>query len=187
MTNATADDYRWFEADFAQLAEAYCITMVRGITPVEVLRPHAYKTAQVQQGSHGYLGVAPLEDWSVMVEPNGYIGTLDGVLSRLSAGRTAVSHFRNVNAVDHFNWFENAELRLHFEPLFAYYRDGSDPDSLVTPMREVGFAVEEGTDDLDMVTPATFALAERVTGIRLTPEFLENTQFIEGLAPIPSG
>ncbi|MFF3879065.1 DUF6461 domain-containing protein [Streptomyces sp. NPDC001978] len=205
MTNATADDYRWFEADFAQLAEAYCITMVRGITPVEVLGllqaevrghgigvrtldEHAYKTAQVHQGSHGYLGVAPLEDWSVMVEPNGYIGTLDGALSRLSAGRTAVSHFRNINAVDHFNWFVNAELRLHFEPLFAYYRDGSDPDSLVTPMREVGFAVEEeGADDLDVVTAATFALAERVTGIRLTPEFLENTQFIEGLAPIPSG
>lgn len=205
MTNAIADDYRWFEADFAQLAEAYCITMVRGITPVEVLRllqaevrgdvmgtrtlnEHAYKTAQVHQGSHGYLGVALLEGWSVMVEPNGYIGTLDGVLSRLSAERTAVSHFRNVNAVDHFNWFENAELRLHFEPLFAYYRDGSAPDSLVTPMREVGFAVEEGgADDLDMVTAATFALAERVTGIRLTPEFLEHAPFIEGLAPIPSG
>ncbi|MFJ5901950.1 DUF6461 domain-containing protein [Streptomyces sp. NPDC093064] len=118
----------------------------------------------------------------------GYIGTLDGVLSRLSAGRTAVSHFRNVNAVDHFNWFENAELRLHFEPLFAHYRDGSDPDSLVTPMREVGLAVEEGgADDLDMVTAATFALAERVTGIRLTPEFLENTLFIEGVVPIPRG
>lgn len=38
MTNATADDYRWFESDFARLAEAYCITMVRGITPAEVLR-----------------------------------------------------------------------------------------------------------------------------------------------------
>lgn len=55
-------------------------------------------------------------------------------------------------------------------------------------MREVGLAVEEeGTDDLDMVTAAAFALAERVTGVRLTPEFLEYTLFAEGLAPIPSG
>ncbi|WUD77058.1 DUF6461 domain-containing protein [Streptomyces sp. NBC_00510] len=205
MTNATADDYHWFEADFARLAEAYCITLVRGITPAEVLQvlkaevrghgigvatldEHAYETAQVHEGTHGYLGVAPLHGWTVMVEPNGYIGTLDGALSHLSAGRTVVSHFRNVNAVDHFNWFENGKPRLHFEPLFPYHRDGSDPESLVTAMREVGFATEEGSpDDLDVVTAATFALAERVTGIRLTPEFLKSTQFIEGLAPIPSG
>ncbi|MFF4245882.1 DUF6461 domain-containing protein [Streptomyces sp. NPDC001822] len=203
MSNATADNYRWLEKDFARLAEAYCITLVRGITPVDVLKAlkaevqgrgigvgtldeHAYETAQVREGTHGYLGVAPLHGWSVMVEPNGYIGTLDGVLSHLSAGRTVVSHFRNVNAVDHFNWFENGKLRLHFEPLFAYYRDGDESESLVTAMREVGFSTEErSADDLDVVTAATFALAERVTGIRLTPEFLENAQFIKGLAPIP--
>ncbi|MEU6345900.1 DUF6461 domain-containing protein [Streptomyces sp. NPDC046977] len=203
MTHATADDYRWFEADFARLAEAYCITLVRGITPPEVLRilraevqghstgvvaldEHAYETAQVHEGTHGYLGVAPLHDWSVLVEPNGYIGTLDGVLSRLSVGRTAVSHYRNVNAVDHFDWFEDGKPKLHFEPLFAWDRGGSDPDCLVAAMREVGFATEEGAiDDLDVVTAATFALAERVTGIRLTPELLTTTEFIEGLAPIP--
>ena len=211
-TKATADDYRWFEADFPRLAEAYCVTVVRGITPAEVLGllqaevrgncvgvraldEHAHKAAQVHRGSHGYLGVAPLGGWSVMVEPNGYLGTLDGVLSRLSAGRTAVSHFCNVNAVDHFNWYEDGELRLHFEPLFAHDRDGSDPDGLVTSMREVGFVVEEveeleegeeaDADDADIVTAAAFALAERVTGVRLTPEFLEDAPFVEGLAPIP--
>ncbi|MFE2545530.1 DUF6461 domain-containing protein [Actinacidiphila glaucinigra] len=205
MTSPTAEDYRWFEADFARLAEAYCVTLVHGIAPAEVLRvlraevrghctgagtldDHAYEAALVHQGSHGYIGVAALDGWSVMLEPNGYIGTLGGALAPLSVGRTVVSHFRNVNAVDHFNWFENGQSRLHFEPLFAHHRDGSDPDSLVTAMREVGLTTEEdGEDDLDVVTAAAFALAERVTGVRLTPEFLETARFVEGLAPIPGG
>lgn len=45
----------------------------------------------------------------------------------LSRGHTVVSHFLDVNAVDDFCWYEDGELRLHFEPLFASERDGSVP------------------------------------------------------------
>jgi hypothetical protein len=45
-----------------------------------------------------------------------------------------------VNAVDHhFYWFEDGELRVHFEPLFPTQRDGRDADDLEPVMQEVGF------------------------------------------------
>ena len=50
---------------------------------------------------------------------------MDEATLPLSCGRAVVSHFRNVNAVDHFTWYGDGTLRLHFEPLFAHHRDGS--------------------------------------------------------------
>jgi hypothetical protein len=73
------------------------------------------------------------------VEPNGYLGVTEAAVVPLSFGTRLVSHFRNVNAVDHFYWIENGDIRLDFEPLFPADRFGSDPDGLVDVMRQVGF------------------------------------------------
>lgn len=37
-TNATAADYAWLDEDLPGLTEAYCLTLVRGLAPEEVLR-----------------------------------------------------------------------------------------------------------------------------------------------------
>lgn len=34
---ATFDDYLWFDQVFPDLSEAYCITLVEGVTPAELL------------------------------------------------------------------------------------------------------------------------------------------------------
>jgi hypothetical protein len=198
----TATDYAWLEERYADLTEAYCITLVRGLTPAELLQrlgaePEVRVTGVegLCEPSYGisdpyrlFVGATSVDDWSLMVEFNGYLGVTDEAMLPVSRGRRVVSHFRNVNAVDHFCWYEDGEVRLHFEPLFAYHRDGTHPDELLTEMREAGFDLSEDDDrDYDNHTEAAFALAHRITGIRLTPELFASAEFIGGIAPVPHG
>ncbi|MFC7307786.1 DUF6461 domain-containing protein [Streptomyces monticola] len=200
---ATAADYRWLKERFSGLAEAYCLSLVRDRTPdellshigatpyihvkgVEELLEPAYDAWDEHDGEQLFVAVARLGDWTLMVEPNGYLGAFGEVLGPLSRGTTAVSHFRNVNALDHFHWYEDGELRLHFEPLFAFERDGSTPDALTDVMRDVGFDLSDGDErDYSLHTEAVFALAERLTGVRLTAELLATVEFTGALAPDP--
>nr|WP_316755045.1 DUF6461 domain-containing protein [Streptomyces sp. NEAU-HV9] len=54
--------------------------------------------------------VAAVGDRSLMVEYNGCAGITDELVLPVSRGRTVVSHFRNIDAVDHFHWFEDGDL-----------------------------------------------------------------------------
>ncbi|MEH0984602.1 DUF6461 domain-containing protein [Micromonospora sp. CPCC 205556] len=200
---ATASDYTWFPDRFPGLMGAYCMTLVKGLTPAELLNrlgareecrvtgaeellEPAYQPWKEHHGDPLFVGVTAVGDWALAVEPNGYLGTLDEVIVPLSKGTRLVSHFRNVNAVDHFFWLEDGDLRLHFEPLFPSGRDGSDPDGLLEVMRQVGFDLSEDDDaSYELHTEATFALAEHLTGIRLTPELLEAATYACGTVPIP--
>ncbi|MDJ0345055.1 DUF6461 domain-containing protein [Streptomyces sp. H10-C2] len=200
---ATAADFTWLDERFPGLAEAYCITLVRGLTPgefmarlratgeihlkgAEALVEPAYDAWDEHDGTGLFIGAVAVGDWVLAVEPNGYLGTLDQLIGPLSQGTRLVSHFRNVNAVDHFHWCEDGDLRLHFEPLFPFSRDGRDPDGLEPVMRQVGFDLSTGDDrDYQLNTEAAFALAEHLTEVRLTPELLESAEFLCGTAPLP--
>ena len=201
----TAADYAWLEERYENLMQAYCITLVRGLTPEELLRelkaePGPRITGvdglcgpsyEVDAPSRLSVGATRVGDWSLMVEFNGYLGVMNGAMIPLSRGRTVVSHFLNVNAVDDFCWYEDGSLRLHFQPLFAYERHGTHPDELLEHMRESGFDLiehdEDDERDYEGLTGASFALAHRITGIRLTPELFESAEFTCGIAPVPRG
>ncbi|GAA4927034.1 DUF6461 domain-containing protein [Streptomyces coeruleoprunus] len=198
--NATAADYRWLDDHCPELIEAYCLTLVRALSPADVLdRLRARRESTVTGvaalvGAAGeaweangaerhFVGVCELDGWAMVVEPNGYLGSLDEISAPLSKGTEVVTHFRNVNAVDHFSRYVDGELRLHFEPLFPYARDGADPDGAVALMRAVGFDLRQEGGDIDATTEAAFALAERLTGVRLTPELMDGARFLCGTAP----
>ncbi|MEU8900223.1 DUF6461 domain-containing protein [Nocardia sp. NPDC048505] len=199
----TATDYAWADEQYAHLMEAYCLTLVRGLEPAALLgalgaepRPSVVGVDALHEPSfdawddHGgdklFLGVTRVGEWALMVESNGYLGTISTVIQPLSRGRTVVSHFRNVNAVDHFYWYEDGALRLHFEPLFAHSREGSHAEEFAAEMRESGFDLSADEDrDFEWHTEAAFALAHRVTGVRLTPELFATAEFTCGLAPRP--
>ncbi|WP_149183772.1 DUF6461 domain-containing protein [Streptomyces sp. TRM49041] len=198
--NATAADYRWLDDHCPELIEAYCVTLVHALPPAEVLgRLRAREEARVtgisglveathdawkeSGGDRHFVAVCAVDGWSLVVEPNGYLGSLDETAAALSRGTELVTHFRNVNAVDHFSRYVDGGLRLHFEPLFPYARDGADPDGAVALMREVGFDLREEGADIGATTEAAFALAERLTGVRLTPELLDAAEFLCGSAP----
>ncbi|MEV0246089.1 DUF6461 domain-containing protein [Nocardia sp. NPDC050712] len=199
----TAADYTWLDEHYPHLMEAYCLTLVRDITPEALLAELRAEPASSVKGvdalyepsfdawdDHGgdklFVGVTAVGDWSVMLEFNGYLGSTSEVILPLSRGRTVVSHFRNINAVDHFHWYEDGDLRLHFEPLFAHSRDGSHPDQLLTQMVESGFDLSDADDrDYEAHTEASFALAQRITGVPVTPELFTAAEFTCGLAPLP--
>lgn len=196
---ATAADHTWFGERYEGLMEAYCISLVQGLGPEELLRAlgaepevritgvDALHEPSYEGWSHDrlFVGAAPLDGWSLMVEANGYLGVTDEAMLPVSRGRRVVSHFRNINAVDHFSWYEDGTVRLHFEPLFANCRDGTHPDELLAEMRESGFDLGEEDPDHEAHTEAAFALAQRITGIRLTPGLLDSAQFVCAHAPVP--
>ncbi|GAA5767020.1 hypothetical protein Aros01_03521 [Streptosporangium roseum] len=141
-------------------------------------------------GDH-FFGAVAVEGWCLVVEPNGFMGVTREIIKPLSAGTRLVSHFRNVNAVKRFCCVEDGEIRLTFEPPFASDRYGSDPDGAVDAMRRAGFDLEDNdgpeklvaTDDVAARTGAVFALAENLTGVKLTAQLLVESTYLCAVAP----
>lgn len=176
---ATHRDYDWIETWANGLfREAYCLSLVQGIESDELLdrlaveertritgaEPTvgpAYAAWDIHGGDGGFVAVAEVDGWALVLEPNGYVGVTPEIIAPLSRRRRLVSHFRNVNAVDHFYWYDDGALRVHFEPLFPTVRDGTEAQTLHPTLVDVGF---ELTDDPDHSpkhhTQAAFALAE---------------------------
>ncbi|MEU4390689.1 DUF6461 domain-containing protein [Kribbella sp. NPDC023855] len=192
-----ATDYVWFKK--SRISEAYCLTFVRGLSAVEALsridgeqvgrvtglREFTESLPDEHGGRRWYLGATELGGWTLLVEDNGFLGVTEEVIAPLSAGTQVVSHYKNVNAVDRFSWMVDGDMRLTFEPLFAYDRAGSDPDGQVEVMEAVGFDLRAGEDrDYTLHTEAAFALAEHLTGVRLTAELLESADYLCALAPL---
>ncbi|MER7108321.1 DUF6461 domain-containing protein [Streptomyces sp. NPDC000229] len=76
------------------------------------------------------------------------------------------------------SWYEAGELRTGFE--WPTDRYGSTPDDLVPVMREIGFGLTEKEDRTGPSTDtkaAVLALAERLTGVRLTEELLKDAAY----------
>ncbi|MEV8456470.1 DUF6461 domain-containing protein [Streptomyces sp. NPDC052095] len=198
----TAADYMWFEEDFPDLAESYCVTLVHDVTPHELTRrlggqaePEVTGITTLVDTSYDlwdpsttrtYFGMTPLGPWTLMVEPNGWHGVNEKKALPASAGTRWISHYDNTNANNDgsFLWAEDTELQLHFELRDAGSRFGTRADDLLDVIRRLGFAFPEEpteTDD-DLAVPAAFALAEHITGIRVTPALLRDTTFVCGTA-----
>lgn len=211
---AHATDFTWFAERYPVLGEAYCLTHVQGIGADELLRRFDAapggevaglaaavtawetfddgedETAAALFDDDEYadrllVAVTELDGWALAVEPNGYLGSLADLLPRLADGTRSVSHFRNVNAVDHFNWWEGPVCRLRFEPLFPDQRDGTDADAPGTEdlLTACGFRFDDTNTELN--TESAFALAERLTDVRLGADRLEAATFRIGYAPRP--
>ncbi|MER7765380.1 DUF6461 domain-containing protein [Kitasatospora sp. NPDC096140] len=212
MTAAHATDYTWFEQRYPVLGEAHCLTHVQGIPADELLRRfdalpgrevsgldaviEAWETFDdgEDEDAAALLGedddrllvaVTELDGWALAVEPYGYLGSLHDLVPGLSDGTRLVSHYRNVNAADSFHWWEHGSCRLHFEPLFADQRHGSDAAASGIPELLTACGFDLGGERYELHTEAAFALAERLTDVRLDPERLEAATFRLGYAPRP--
>lgn len=138
-----------------------------------------------------FFGAVAVEGWCLIVEPNGFMGVTPEIIKPLSAGTRLVSHFRNVNAVKYFYWVADGQIQLMFEPPFAADRYGSDPDGAVEAMRQAGFDLKASVqgdghavaDDVAVRSGAVFALAENLTGIKLTAQLLEESTYLCAVTP----
>ncbi|UBU10720.1 DUF6461 domain-containing protein [Nonomuraea gerenzanensis] len=185
----TPGDHAWFSYErFPDLAEAYCFTYVRGLTPEQLLlrlgarpeEPTPMTLAELTETRRlaGYdtvlVGVTAIGGWAFAVEPNGGLGADERIIASLSAGTRVVSHFRDVEGVEYFFWAEDGELRFCFLADEGYSEEV--PDEIAEVMRGVD------TDLYPSEGPA-FLLAERLTGITLTAELLEGSAYLGAVVP----
>ncbi|MYQ45028.1 hypothetical protein GTW40_08140 [Streptomyces sp. SID4985] len=198
----SAADYAWFEDRLPELAEAYCVTLVRGLPPAEVLRrldgreesaltgvdaavEAAFALLDRPDGARQFVAMTTVGDWTLLIEPNGYVGVTEDVARPASAGTAWVSHFVNINGLDYFLWAEDGVVRVGFEPMFPEERVGSTPDELLPAMGPMGFHFGDDSPDPDVSSAAAFALAQHLTGVAVTPELLTETVFWCGSVPVP--
>ncbi|MEO3783392.1 DUF6461 domain-containing protein [Actinocorallia sp. B10E7] len=198
MINVSAADYAWAEdEDYNEIPQEYCLTLVQGLSPWEFLHRIGAEAGPAVTGIRALaertwpredsgmcIGVSEINGWALGVEINGFLGVREEINVPLSAGTRLVSHFRNVNAVSDFVWREDGDLRLGFDPLFAGTRYGSAPDALLEVMAAIGFTItdrDEDAEDFGAVIDGAYALAEHLTGIRITPGFLTTATYQCGI------
>lgn len=174
----TADRYVWVEE---WEGAGFCAALVAAPSARDVLsamvpdpaRPlgqagDVRAWAEGQQLPHYANAVEATEvgSWVVSFERNGFLATRDDVLARLSDHRAAIVLFRNVNAVMRFvNARDGAVIRA-FDPLLYDSRSSWIGEPLA---QEKGLAFGVGSP-----MACAFALAERISGVTLTREFLDS-------------
>ncbi|MEU0649221.1 DUF6461 domain-containing protein [Streptomyces umbrinus] len=194
------------------MESGYTLTLIQGRTPREVLRAMAAEPRGTGEGTAGLIEAddahraevdydywdesyvagafsTPGEngDWTLVLGFDGGLGIAGACVEALSQGGRVVAHSTNGGKPIHlFHWFEDGELRTTFEGPSS--RDGNTPDELVPMLREVGFPLtpggehDESAPDVDRKA-AVLALAERLTGIRVTESLLQGATYELGLVP----
>ncbi|WP_436788704.1 DUF6461 domain-containing protein [Yinghuangia sp. YIM S10712] len=181
--------YLWIH-DHGELTY-YTMFFVRGLGVPEVCRrlevaPSALRpmTRDERCAGRPFIRVHALGDWALVIEPDGFDAFTDKAARELSLGTEAVMVNRNVLAHAKFWHVVDGELWTMFDAVAPDDRWGSRPDRLVEPMRRIGLdpdphPIPDDDDDLWEDGPfhwdeKNLALAEHVTGIRLTPEMLRD-------------
>ncbi|MGS2641231.1 DUF6461 domain-containing protein [Streptosporangium sp. LJ11] len=183
-------DVAWL-ADDHGLGDLWCLTFVRGLDEAEALRRVGAEESSIRPLTYEELvdeGLFPdtllagrLGDWAVLIEESGW-DALDAVKT-LSAGSEAVSVLRHDYAADRFAYAVDGQVVTSFNPMIPAWRYGSDPDRLVSLMREAGFdpayAPGDGTDEDNEErtvrhprVDGALMLVARLTGVMLTQEVL---------------
>uniref|UniRef100_A0AAU2VF74 DUF6461 domain-containing protein n=1 Tax=Streptomyces sp. NBC_00003 TaxID=2903608 RepID=A0AAU2VF74_9ACTN len=200
---ATAADYVWINERFPDLSEAYCFTLVHNLTPSDVLArlgghsepsqtgvtaivDAAFELLDLSDNTRQLIAMTTVGDWTLLIEPVGYLGVTEERALPASVGTRWVSHFVNINGLTSFLWAEDTTGRLTFEPAVPDRRGGTTPDELLEAMRHCGFQFWDETTDIaeHLAAEAAFALAEHLTGVRITPGLIQDTTFICGSAQI---
>lgn len=177
---ASADSYAWTDrwedlgfclvvVDLADAAEVLGRLVRRPATvPMTPSEAAAWIEDDSRNGSGSYATVAgatQLDSWTVVVEGNGFEATTPGTPERLTVGgHRAGVIYRGVNADMLFTWAHDGQILRSFDPLL-YDVPGVGH---VLPEEE-GLRFGVGSP-----TASSFALLERLTGLSLTQEFLDD-------------
>src|SRR5215831_15951102 len=93
----SAAEYVWFQERFPRVAESYCLTYVRGLTPddvverlaatssgecrgVGVLPQMSGQTWEEHNGERLLFGATAVDGWTLAVEVNGWLGVTESLL-----------------------------------------------------------------------------------------------------------
>ncbi|MEU4694242.1 DUF6461 domain-containing protein [Actinoplanes sp. NPDC023714] len=178
MVAVSADDYAWFTEQYAELAGGCYLTLVRGGTPAPLIEQlaatnpvRAVGVRRLASFPGPAVAATALDGWTLLFTPAPVNAR------RLSRGTVLVSH-----AAGTFLWARDGEIVLEFDPADATRRAGTDPDALIGMLETLGFTTtpdedEGGWEDDVLHRERSLALAEHLTGFRLTAEALEATTF----------
>ncbi|MFD8562959.1 DUF6461 domain-containing protein [Streptosporangium canum] len=192
---APPDDYSRFPSEhLPDLGGAYCFTYVRGLTPEELvirlgvriedcshmtldeLTETAYSS---YDGKNMFFGAVAVGDWVLLVEANGGLGVTEEIIVPLSAGTRLVSHFYlDIKDMDYFHWIKNGKIQPEFPHQEGYSEEM--PDELAQTMEWIDSLYPPHTYPNE--GPA-FLLAERLTGITMTPQLLGEATYLCGVVP----
>src|SRR4051794_26510971 len=105
-------DHSWFTRRCAALAQAYCLTLVAGLTAAEVVARLDGTGARrltglaavltPAPGDEEFVAVTALPGWALIIEPYGYLGVTEDVAGPLSRGTRLVAHYRNITGGGQF-------------------------------------------------------------------------------------
>ena len=115
------------------------------------------------QHGNDIVQLAPLANAVVAYEANGFTGIDEAVIAKISAP-VSVSIFRNITAVMHFTLAKRGKIVRQFDPLM--YDDGGLP---LPEEAGMGFG-------LDYPVASAFALAQRLTAIEISKDWLLETR-----------
>jgi hypothetical protein len=195
VTSAVIEYYRQFLADRWDIREAVCISYVHGIDDDAMIRAFGGDPADTAPRSARDLGeelarfrydevppvllVAPVGEWLIGVEYNGFQGSRPEVLRGASAGGAAVSVYWNVNGTNRFAYATGGRTTVGFDMHRPEYRHGAAPDAVAAHLDDLPFGYDGDA------YAAGLALAERVTGVRLTGALLDGTFRRAVVRPVP--
>src|SRR5581483_1036087 len=133
--------------------------------------------AAAEFGGTAAVAVRDVGSWLLAVEINGWQGSREEVLRRVSAGGRAVSAYWDVNAVTRFSYAADGQVVTAFEATSPGRRSGADPGRLE------GLRADLPWDDADPVA-LMLALAGRVTGVPIRPGWLAGEFTVVPLEPL---
>ncbi|NAS27119.1 hypothetical protein GT755_36310 [Herbidospora sp. NEAU-GS84] len=181
------------------LAKAYCLTYVRGLTPDRLLTRLGAGPGRAELTLDELIrgqarGAVALGEWALLVESYGGLGSTEEVVLPLSAGTRLVSHsYLDVDDMDHFHWVDDGRIRFQFLPEEGYSHGivdgrirflfrphesycGEPPDEIADLLEQMHSPVHPLPEQPHR-GPA-FSLAERLTGITMTPRLLEESRYL---------
>ena len=169
--------YRWMEP--GGMPDAYCVSVAVGANVAEVVAAFACELASrrlvtfAQQdqmatpypegGGNDTVSIDELGGAVTCAEVNGWAGVSDERACLLSRRGRYISVYRNVNAVMQVLYAGAGEIVRSFDPLL-YEPEGAIPEERGLPFGQSGSPAV-----------AQFVLIERLTGVRLTKEWLLDT------------
>lgn len=177
--------FEWIQSTV--LRDGACVTLVAPADAGGVVRGFGGDLAGARRTSLAEIGMPPVDEpkvavrnlgsWLLVVEVNGWQGSRPEVLRRISAGGRAVSAYWNVNLTTRFSYAAGGRVLTAFEVMSPGRRHGADPDC----MEEVraGLPWEDGE-----WVPLMLALASRVTGLRIEPEWFNGDFAVMPVTPV---
>ncbi|MCG5218062.1 DUF6461 domain-containing protein [Streptosporangium soli] len=139
----------------------------------------------------GYVGVAPVGEWSVALELSGWRTMLSDTAAGLSTGCELVAVGRHDYAEHGFVYAVDGQIVTSFAPHQPNIRWGDDPDQINELMREAGFPPEALADDAEQAAwddlyangiSRAFCLAAKITGVVLTPDILSRPLLVGSIS-----